>query len=124
MRALLIGFLLLLATLACADVEYCPRFSTAPVPTTRHQQIVCATRAAHDCRLCRRGHDWSGTPFCQAACAPRPCTIPLPTIVDCCAAGYPVIGPDGTSLCPSYCAAANPCGSTTTTTTTLGGGTR
>lgn len=105
------GFSLWVATLARADVQYCPQSAvpSGPLPTTPHQFKQCEFRASRACRLCRlHGRNWLGTPFCQGACTRQPCSPPLPTVEQCCAAGYPVtIG--GEDVCAQVCASASPC---------------
>jgi hypothetical protein len=112
-RVLLVVLVAAVASPARGDVQYCPQSAVphGPLPTTAHQFKVCEFCAARACRLCRlHGRNWFGTPFCQGACALNPCSPPLPTIAQCCAAGFPVNGPDGTSLCAEYC--VSPCAPT------------
>src|SRR5262245_13854089 len=86
---------------AAADALLCPLFQDQPRPATTGKLRACQRRANSVCRWCKRrprGERWFIV-LCNAACDSGACDPPLPTVQECCDAGFPVIGPTG-SLCP------------------------
>jgi hypothetical protein len=84
----------------------CARSSWGPVfvPHKGPEFAWCGRLEAAALRRLRRVCDrFSGTDICVRnpnLFATYGCRVPLATVAECCAAGYPVIGFDGKSQCP------------------------
>jgi hypothetical protein len=102
-------FLLLLSAAARADVRYCNLQigPSGPIPTTGAERHFCDVQTGRIRRICDRlckRYPQSAT--CTRVCSGFPnyyisarCAPSIPTIQECCDAGFPV-EIDGRNLCP------------------------
>jgi len=123
MKAL--ALIVLLATAARADVQYCRLDFGGALPETLTQVRQCHRLEGQIFRRLRRLCDkYPGTNICvrflrnNTPWNTNPwgvgegdaCSLPLPTLAECCTAGFSVLGATGQTLCPPPPTRAQCCG--------------